>query len=271
MSYAITPAIIVPSKEDKIEDTWDYRLGVLMKMIYDDNPFTEDYYRKTHIPCDYISMKFSDHLMCIMMRNDVDKFIRIYKFCKKHNITIIYTSGLNLWFRDMIIKNSYEIVHDEMKTMKLNNNNIILLKFGKPSKTLTRLQDVFKDVKIDTTNAIKMMVSEPTVSLWNHIDIYKFLNSMLYHNIASILQNLYIHLSGAYNMDITHMNVNTDLIFMLTIMIKKMGMNCVHLNVIINYLHDVTAIPPYQIAKMKENLYAMAPYYSPTKSRKIFI
>ena len=271
MSYAITPTIMVPSKEDKIEDTWDYRIGVLMRMIYDDNPFTEDYYRKTHIPMDYIDVKFSNQLMSIMMLNQTDIFQRVYRFCKKHNITITYTSGMNLWFSNMIKNNAYEMVHDEMATMKLNNDNIILLKFGKQSKTLNKLKEVFKFTKMDMTKGIECMLSTPSSKFTIDIDIYKCLHHMTKDNIMSIMYSLYAAIHNAYNMEITHLKLNPDLIFMLMIMLKKMKMNSVYLNSIIQLLDETTAMPSHQIRFLERTLYAMAPYYSPTKSRKIFI
>jgi hypothetical protein len=271
MSYAITPTIMVLPKEDKIEDTWDYRLGVLIGMIYDDNPFTKDYYHKTHIPMDYIDVKFSDKLMSIMMLNQIDIFQRVYRFCKTHNITITYTSGMNLWFSNMIKNNAYEMVHDEMATMKLNNDNIILLKFGKPSKTLNKLKEVFKFTKMDMAKGIECMLSTPSSKFTRDIDIYKCLHHMTNDNITSILYSLYAVVNNAYNMEITHLKLNPDLIFMLMIMVKKRNMNCVYLNTIIQLLEEITAIPFHQIAYLKRTLYAMAYYYSSTKSRKIFI
>jgi hypothetical protein len=178
---------------------------------------------------------------------------------------------MNLWFSNMIKNNAYEMVHDEMATMKLNNDNIILLKFGKPSKTLNKLKEVFKFTKMDMTKGIDCMLSTPSSKFTSDIDIYKCLHHMTNDNITSILRSLYAAVNNAYNMEITHLKLNPDLIFMLMIMVKKRNMNCVYLNTIIRLLEEITAIPSHQIAYLKRTLYAMAPYYSPTKSRKIFI
>jgi hypothetical protein len=271
MSYTITPTIMVPSKEDNIEDTWDYRIGVLMRMIYDNNPFAEDYYCKTYVPIDHINVKFSNQLMSIMMLNQTNIFQRVYRFCKNHNITITYTCGMNLWFSNMIKNNAYEMVHDEMATMKLNNDNIILLKFGKSSKTLNKLKKVFLSVKMDTAGAIKSMLSTPSSKFTRVIDIYKCLHHMTNDNIMLIVYSLYAALHNAYGMEITHFKLNPDLIFMLMVMVKKRNMNCVYLNTIIQLLNETTAMPSHRIEYLKRTFNAMAPYYSSTKSRKIFI
>lgn len=269
----VTPLIMVPAPpEEPIEDVYDYRIGVLCGMIYDDNIFTSHYYKKTYIPCDYISMKMSERLMILMMKKNVTQFKQLYKFCQTHQIYINYKSGLNLWFSDFIKHNLYEMVHNEMKTMKLNQDNRILLCYGKSSPTLNKLKNVFRDIKLDYTSATSKLVSEPTSHLFDYIDIFRFFNTLSNDMIQQIQTNLYSGLSQSYHFEITNIRINSYLLQILLILIKKRNLNTVTFNAILRYLDEVTTIPHHHIAKIIDMHYIMAPeYYPERKEANIFI
>ena len=274
MSYTqVTPLIMVPApQEEPIEDVYDYRIGVLCGMIYDDNIFTSHYYKKTYIPYDYISTKLSEKLMSIMINKNVIQFKQLYKFCQTHQIHINYKSGWYIWFSSFIKHNLYEMVHDEMKTMKLNQDNSILLCYGKLSPILNKLRDIFRDIKLDYINAASKLVSEPTSHLFDYIDIFRFLNTLPRNIIQQIQTNLYTNMCQAFDLEIGNIHITTSLLQILLIFIKKRKLKIVTFNIILGYLDKVTTIPHHHIAQIIDMHYSMAPeYYPERKDANIFI
>ena len=274
MSYTqVTPLIMVPAPiEEPIEDVYDYRIGVLCGMIYDDNIFTSHYYKKTYIPYDYISTKLSEKLMIIMINKNVIQFKQLYKFCQTHQIHINYKSGWYIWFSSFIKHNLYEMVHDEMKTMKLNQDNSILLCYGKSSPILNKLKDIFRDIKLDYINATRKLVSDPTSPLFDYIDIFRFLNTLPRNIIQQIQTNLYRNMCQAFDLEIGNIHITTSLLQILLIFIKKRKLKIVTFNIILGYLDEVTTIPNHHIAQIIDMHYSMAPeYYPERKDAKIFI
>ena len=272
MSYTLQPMIITPAPpEEPIEDLYNYRISVLLGMIYDDNPFTVNYYCRSYIDPHFLTEKLSDHLMCLMIRRDISNFKKVYRFIQTRHITIKYTSGLNIWFVDFINHNLLDMIHPEMATMKLNSYNIIYLVYGRPSPIHTKLKQVFKDVKLDTTMGIKMLISEYTSSIWNHISIYNFLNSLSDDNISGIIMNIHSGLYNSYAMDITDVKINPALLKMLLIIIKKRNINSTKMTVILRYLNDYTNMSVQNISEIIRMHYAMAPHYYQPTNTKIFI
>jgi len=288
MSYAHTPQpmIITPAPpEEPIEDLYNYRVSVkskriccdkceafikvLLGMIYDDNPFTVDYYCRSYINPEFLTEKLSDHLMSLMIRRDIPNFKKVYRFIQTRNINIKYNSGLNIWFLDFVKNNLFEMIHPEMATMKLNSDNIIYLVYGRPSPIHTKLKEVFKDVKLIPD--IKKMISEYTSSMWNHISIYRFLSSLSDDNINGIITNMYAGLYNASGMDITDVKINPTLLKMLFIIIKKRNINSIKMNSILRYLTEHTNISHHNISEIIRMHYAMAPQNYQLADTKVFI
>ena len=274
MSYThITPVIMVPAPmEEPIEEVYDYRIGVLCGMIYDDNFFTTHYYKKTYIPYEYISMKLSEKLISIMINKNVIQFKQLYKFCQMHQIHINYKSSMCVWFSSFIKHNLYEMVHDEMKTMKINPDNSILLCYGKLYPILNKLKDIFRDIKLDYINAASKLVSDPTSHLFDYINICQFLNTLPRNIIQQIQTNLYSNMRHAFDLEIGNIHITTSLLQILLIFIKKRKLKIVTFNIILGYLDKVTTIPHHHIAQIIDMHYSMAPeYYPERKDDKIFI
>lgn len=257
MSYTLQPTITPVPPEEPVEDLYNHRICVLSRMIYDDNPFTINYYCRSYINPEYLSKKLSDHLMSLMIRQDLIDFRKVYQFTHTRKIPIIYTCGLNIWFVNFVNNNLLDMIHDEMATMKLNNDNIIYLAYGRPSKIHTKLRQVFKDVKLNPD--IKKMISEYTSSIWNYIYIYRFLNSLSDDNINSIIMNIHAGLYNAYAMDITNVKINPILLKMLLITIKKRQIRIVTFTRILKYLNDHTNISNYHIKEITYMHHAMVP------------
>lgn len=270
MNYTLQPMIITPAPSDEpVEDLYNHRFSVLLGMIYDDNPFTINYYCRSYIDPQFLTEKLSDHLMSLMIRRDLANFKKVYTFIQTRNINIKYTSGLNLWFLDFVKNNLIEMIHNEMATMKLNSDNIIYLVYGLQSAIHTKLKEVFKDVKL--IHDIKKMISEYTSSIWNYIDIYRFLNSLSDENINGIITNMYAGLYNAYMMDITDVKINPTLLKILLIIIKKRNINSIKMNSILRYLTEHTNISHHTIREIILMHYAMEPRNYQLTDTKIFI
>lgn len=270
MSYTLQPMIITPAPpEEPIEDLYNHRISVLLGMIYNDNPFTIDYYHKSYIAPEYLSGAISDHLMSLMIRRDLTKFKKVYRFIQTRKIPIIYTSGLNIWFVDFIKNNLLDMIHPEMATMKLNSDNIIYLAYGRPSKIHTKLMQVFKDVKI--VPDVKKLLSSYTTSIWNYIDIYRFLNSLSDENIINMIINIRTGLHNAYAMDIIDVKINPTLLKMLLITIKKRRFSMGTFTTILKYLNYHTNISEYHIREIICMHHAMVPHIYRRDDAKIFI
>ncbi len=270
MSYTLQPIIIASAPpEEPIEDLYNHRISVLLGMIYDDNRFTIKYYCQSYIDPEFLTEKLSDHLMSLMFRRDLTNFKKVYTFIQTRNINIKYTSGLNIWFVEFIKNNLLEMIHNEMATMKLNNDNIIYIVYGRPSPIHTKLKEVFKDVKLIPD--IKKMISEYTSYIWNYINIYRFLNSLSDENINGIITNMFAGLYNAYMMDIAHVKINPTLLKMLLIVIKKRRNNMGTFTTILKYLNDHTNISKYHIKEITYMHHAMVPHAYRCNDVKIFI
>lgn len=272
MSYAmqLQPMIIMPDHPDEqIEQVYKHRISILIKMIYDDSPFTKDYYYRSYIDPEYLTKTLSDHLMCLMIRRDLHNFTKVYMFMKTHLIMIKYTSGLNVYFTDFIKYNLYDMIHTEMATMKLNNDNIIYLIYGKSSPIFNKLKYIFKHVKLIPD--IKNIISEHTSSIWNYINIYRFLHSLSDDNINGILMNIHTTLYSAYTMDITDIKINPTLLTIILIISKKRNINIVTFNAIIKYLNIHTNISYHHIKEIRYMQNALALHKYQHTNKKIFI